>query len=382
MTSGEAYDVVVIGGGMAGISAACELAAAARVLLVERESQLGYHSTGRSAAILTENYGNAVIRKLTIASRTFFAAPPPGFTEHPLLAPRGVLFLARADQGRTFEAALTLGRSLVSSIRAVGVEEALAICPVLRPGYLAQAMLEPDAMDLDVHAILQGYLALFRRRGGQILTDAPVTALRRRGGRWEVRAGDAEVTAAVLVAAAGAWGDDIARMAGAAPIGLVPKRRTAATFDPPAGMAVGGWPLVLDVDEKFYFKPESGRLMASPADETPMPPCDVQPEELDVAEGIDRVERATTLEVQRIHRRWAGLRTFAADKSPVVGPDPSVPGFVWLAGQGGYGIMTSPAMSRIVAGLVLEGRIPDDLAAMGLHAEDLVPARLRVPAIA
>lgn len=382
MSSGESYDVIVIGGGMAGTSAACEIAAGARVLLIERESQPGYHSTGRSAAILTENYGNAVIRKLTIASRAFYARPPEGFSDHPLLGPRGVLFLARADQRRTCEAALALGQSLVPSIRGIGPDEASAICPALRPGYVAHAILEPDAMDLDVHAIQQGYLTLFRRRGGRLLTDAPVTGLKRRGGRWEVRAGDAEVTASVLVNAAGAWGDEVARLAGVAPVGLTPKRRTAATFDPPAGVEIAKWPLVLDVDEKFYFKPEAGRVMASPADETPVAPCDVQPEELDVAEGIDRVEKATTLEVRRIHHRWAGLRTFAADKSPVVGPDPSVPGFVWLVGQGGYGIMTAPALSRITAGLVLDGRIPDDLAAMGLRADDLVPARLRVRAVA
>lgn len=371
------FDIAVIGAGIAGATAACELAARARVVLVERESAPGYHSTGRSAALLTENYGNETIRRLTIASRRFFERPPDGFADHPLLSERGVLWIARPDQQAELAAALEAGRALVPSIHAVGVAEASRLCSGLRPEYLGAAVLEPDAMDLDVDAILQAFLREFRRRGGTLLTSAEVSLLARDGAGWRIQAGGESLGATIVVNAAGAWCDVVGRLAGARPIGLVPRRRTAITFDAPPGMDPRRWPVVIDVDEHFYFKPEAGRILGSPADETPVPPCDARPDDIDVAEAVDRIERAAAVSVTRIQAKWAGLRSFVSDKSPVVGADPDLPGFFWLAGQGGYGVMTSPAMARITAGLVLGGRIPEDLAAIGLDATDLSPARLR-----
>lgn len=370
----SSYDIIVIGAGIAGAAAAAEMATNARVLLLEAEPVPGYHSTGRSAALHTENYGNDVIRRLTIASRAFFADPPDGFCDHPVLTPRGVLWIARADQQASFAAALAAGRKLVPSIAPISIDAAFRMCPVLRRGYVASAMIEPDAMDLDVHAIHQGFLKQFRQKGGTLVTNARVEALARHGGTWQVGTARERYTAAIIVNAAGAWCDVIARLADVRPVGLVAKRRTVVTFES-GGVVDPRWPFVLDVDEQFYFKPESGRILASPADETPVEPCDVQPEELDIAQAIDRVERATTLAATRVQGKWAGLRSFVADKSPVVGTAPDQPGFFWLAGQGGYGIMTSPALARLAAALVLSGSVPADLASSGLSAAEVAPSR-------
>lgn len=371
------YDVIVVGGGIAGVSAAYELAAHASVLLVEREAQLAYHSTGRSAAMLTENYGNESIRLLTIASREFFERPPSVFGDNALMRSRGMLWVARADQRERLAVELELGQRFVPTIHRLDASRARQACPALQAAYVDGAMLEPDAMDLDVNAIHQGFLKGFRQRGGTVTVNAEVTALHRDASRWRVETRSGAVTAGTLVNAAGAWADEIARLAGASPIELVPKRRTAILFDAREGVDCGKWPCVIDVDEKFYFKPESGRLMGSPADATPIPPCDVQAEELDIALAVDRIERATTLKVRQVSHRWAGLRSFVRDGSPVVGFDPAVPGFFWLAGQGGYGIMTSPALARVTAGLMIEGSVPADLVERGLTAEALSPQRLR-----
>lgn len=372
----DTYDAIVIGAGIAGASAAAELAKSMRVLLLEGETFPGYHSTGRSAALHTENYGNEVIRRLTIASRTFFENLPDGFSEHPVLTERGVLWIARSDQHASFASNLAAGRALVPTIKPISVNEAMQRCPILREGYVAQAMIEPDAMDLDVHAIHQGFLKAFRRCGGTLVTDARVAGLEREGTGWCVKTNGSRYSAATVVNAAGAWCDEIARMAGARPIGLVPKRRTAVTFNGPEGFGAAHWPFVLDVDEDFYFKPEAGRVLGSPADETPVGPCDVQPEDIDVAEAIDRIERATTIVARRVERKWAGLRSFVKDKSPVVGMAPDQPGFFWLAGQGGYGIMTSPALGRLASALIIDGSIPEDLASAGISLRDLAPDRL------
>ncbi len=370
-------DVVVIGAGIAGAAVACELARGARVVALETEDVPGYHATGRSAALLTENYGNTTIRRLTIASRRFFEDLPPGFADHPVLAPRGVLWVGRADQRPSLDAALAAGRRLVPSIHRIEGHDARVLCPVLRDDYLGGAVFEPDAMDLDVHAIHQGFLGGFRRRGGELLVGAGVGSIRRHGGGWAVESRKGRFAAGVIVNAAGAWCDDVARRAGVPGIGLVPRRRTAFTFAAPDGVDARRWPLVLDVDERFYFKPESGRILGSPADETPTAPGDAQAEELDIAEAVDRIERASTLTVTRIEHRWAGLRSFVRDGSPVAGMDPEAPGFFWLAGQGGYGIMTAPALARFSAGLIVEGSVPADLLTLGLTAQDLSPQRLR-----
>jgi D-arginine dehydrogenase len=373
----KTYDFLVIGAGMAGASAAYELANRGRVVLLERESLPGYHSTGRSAAVLTENYGNSIIRRLTVASRQFLENAPNGFTASPLVSPRGVLWIAREEQRDSLTAVLSEARKLVPSIHAVGRAEAKRLCPVLREEYLAAAVFEPEAMDMDVHAIHQGFLKGLRRRNGDLVTTAEVTRLIRSSDTWEVHTANKRFSAGIVVNAAGAWCDEIGKLAGAKPIGLTPKRRTAFIFDGPTNSDLQAWPVVIDVDEQFYFKPEAGRILASPADETPMPPCDVYAEDYDVALAVDRIEKASTLSIRHIRRKWAGLRSFVADKAPVVGMDMVLPGFFWLAGQGGYGIMTSPAMARAAASLIVEGRLPADLAATGLSPEDLSPARLQ-----
>lgn len=370
-------DVAIIGAGIAGASAAYEIAAAASVLLIEREPQPGYHATGRSAALYTENYGNEIIRALTIASRPFLERPPADFAEHPLVAPRGVLFVGRADQADLSAEGLTAARRLVPSIRGVSQREAVAMCPVLRADYVANAIWEADAMDIDVHGLHWGFLKGFTRRGGQVLSDHDVTALSRVGDGWLIQTPGAQIRARMVVNAAGAWADDIALKAGVAPIGIVPKRRTAITFDAPPGADMAAWPCVIDIAEEFYFKPDAGTLLASPADETPVPPCDVQPEEIDIALTVDRIERATTLDIRRIRNRWAGLRSFVADKSPVIGADGGKDGFFWLAAQGGYGIMTSPAAAKAIASLVLSGAFPKELQHFRLSATALSPDRLR-----
>lgn len=375
-------DFLVIGAGMAGASAACELLTlvgerGASVVVLEREDTPGYHSTGRSAALYSETYGNAVIRMLSRASRAFLEAPPPGFADHPVLTPRGLLYAARADQQPAAERLFEECSGMTPGVRLLDSTQIKALSPVLQPGYGAAAVFEPAAMDIDVNAIHQGFLRGFGARGGTLVTGAGIRALERRNGRWLVETGAGSFSAETVVNAAGAWADEVASLAGVEPLGLQPKRRTVITFEPPTGARMDTWPLVVDIDETFYFRPEAGRVLASPADETPVAPCDAQPDELDVATAVDRIERATTLRVARIVNKWAGLRSFFADKTPAVGPDADAPGFFWLAGQGGYGIQTAPAMARLAAALATAGEVPPDLADAGLTAADVSPARLR-----
>jgi D-arginine dehydrogenase len=373
----ENSDILVIGAGIAGASAAFELSRDARVTLLERESQPGYHTTGRSAALFTETYGNLVIRRLTSAGRAFFKDPPEGFGDHPLLTPRGTLLLAREDQLGSLEAALAQTRTAAEAVRRLDAAEVLALNPAVRPGYAAAGLYEPSAEDIDVHALHTGYLRGLKARGGRLVTGAGVAGLAREGGVWVAGTRAGRFAAPVVVNAAGAWCDAVAALAGVRPVGLVPKRRTAFTFDPPEGLDPGPWPATIDIDETFYFKPDAGRILGSPADETPSAPCDAQPEELDVAIGVDRIETATRLTVRRLVNKWAGLRSFVADKTPVVGFDAGAEGFFWLAGQGGYGIQTSPALGRTVAALIVTGGLPEDLTARGLEKAMLAPDRLR-----
>ena len=367
------HDIIVIGAGIAGASVAAHLAETRSVLLLEREERPGYHSTGRSAALFTEIYGSAPIRALTRASRKFLFEPPPGFAQGPLTRPRGCMHIATAAQlealGR-FRAAPDIARAT----RALDPAAARSLCPVLREDYVAGAVYEPDSSDIDVAALHQGYLRLFRSRDGRLVTSAEVSALSRTGNSWSVRAGGETYVAPLLVNAAGAWADSVAALAGIAPIGLEPRRRTAVLVDPPPGVVVTAWPFVSDIEEQFYFKPEAGSLFLSPADETPSAPADAQPDEWDVATAVERIETATTLRIDRLKARWAGLRTFAADRVPVVGFG-SVPGFFWLAGQGGYGIQTSPALARAAAALALGLPLPAELVACGVEAAPMSPAR-------
>ncbi len=365
-------DVAIIGAGIAGASLAWQLAGDRSVLLLEAEEFPGYHTTGRSAALFSETYGNAVIRGLTSGSRAFYEAPPAGFVDAPLLGPRGCLHIARADQVARLDAQMRE----IPKIHPISSEEARRRVPALYPESTVLAGWDPTEMDIDVHALHQGYLRGARAQGAQLATGARIDAIERRDGAWQLMAGAQRFAASILVIAAGAWADAVGTLAGAAPIGLVPKRRTAVLIDPPAQYDVTGWPMVFGAGEDFYFKPDAGRLMLSPADQTPSPPCDVQPEELDIALCIDRVQRAADLPVRRVVRSWAGLRSFAADHSPVVGFDPQVEALFWLAGQGGYGIQTAPGMSQLAASLCRGQGVPPELAAHGVTEAALSPARL------
>jgi D-arginine dehydrogenase len=347
------------------------------VVLLERESQCGYHSTGRSAASFTENYGAPIVRRLAIASRPFLQAPPTGFCEHRLLSPRGMITIARADQLALLDEQLLLARSLVSSIEKLDVAAALDRVPILRRDYLAGAFGEPHSMELDVNGLHQGFLRAAKSKGARIVVNAAVDAIERTGERWRIAARAGTFFAPMIVNAAGAWADELAQLAGIRPLGLTPKRRTAFNIPVPAGIDIRQWPMVNDVAEEFYFKPDAGQLFVSPADATPTEPMDAYPDDIDVATGVERLERATTLKVQRVTRSWAGLRTFAPDASPVVGHEDGADGFFWLAGQGGYGIKTSPSLSRACASLIREQRLPEDLLRLGITAAELSPSRLR-----
>jgi D-arginine dehydrogenase len=369
-------DFLIIGSGIAGGSAAYHLVDRGSVILLERESQPGYHSTGRSAAVFAESYGPRLMRVMTVASGPFLRKPPADFADVPLMHPRGALFIARADQRIQLQELVKELSELSDDLRLVEPAQALTLCPVLNRGYVALAAQDPTVMDMDVNAIHQGYLRAARAKDAEIVTDAEVTALTRNNGHWQARTSAGEFRAPVVINAAGAWADVVAGLAGARKIGLQPKRRTVIVFDAPAGLDMAKYPIAADCSEQFYFKPESGRVLASPADETPVEPQDVQPEEIDVALVVDRVEQASTLKVGRIVRRWAGLRSFVKDKNPVVGFAPDAQGFFWLAGQGGYGIQTSYAMGLTAASLATGKGLPDAVKSYGLKESDLGPQRL------
>jgi D-arginine dehydrogenase len=377
----QSTDVLIIGAGMAGASAAYFLAANRRVTVLERETQPGYHATGRSAAMYSETYGNATVRAITSASRGFYFDPPIGFSDYPLIAERGSLIVGAAADEASLHALWQDMRELVPNVQWWTQATILQRVPVMRPEMAHCGVFEPDAMDMDVHAIHQGFLRGAKAAGMQLVCGAGVQHIQREpGSGWRVDTTAGSFTAPIVVNAAGAWCDELARMAGVAPVGLVPKRRTAFTSEAPAGCDISAWPLVIDAHESFYFKPDAGVLLLSPANEDPVSPQDVQPEELDIAIAVDRVEAATTLRIRQVRRKWAGLRSFVADKTPVVGFAPDAPGFFWLAGQGGYGIQTAPAMGRLTAALVQGLPLPNDLADLGVQTEALSAGRLRTSA--
>lgn len=373
-------DYLVIGGGIAGASVARWLAPHARVIVLERESQPGYHATGRSAALFMESYGNPQVRALTRASRRFFEQPPAGYSDHPLLTPRGALFVATETQREPYERHWDVLRAITSHAYRLSPDEACARVPVLRRELLFGAIHEPDAVDMDVHAIHQGFLRDLRRAGGTLVCSAEVQAIERSGADWRVHAGGISYQAPVVINAAGAWADEVARLAGVRPIGLEPRRRSAFMFAPPAGLDTHAWPLVIGADEDWYIKPDAGLLLGSPANADPVLPHDVQAEELDVALAIHRIEAMTTLTIRRPSHTWAGLRSFVPDGGLVGGFDDQAPGFFWLAAQGGYGIQTSAAMGEACAALARGLPLPDRLAEFGLTAAMLSPARLIRPA--
>ncbi len=368
--------VVVIGGGIAGASAAYELSATRQVVVLEQEAQCGYHTTGRSAAVFTEAYERGVVGALAVASRPFLAAPPAEVADRSLLHPQPFVMIGTETQRDRLAEALASARDRVPAVKDLTPGEVQELCPVLRPGYVAGAVLEPEAAAIDVHGLHDGFLRAARRRGARVRVGQEVVAVEQRGGGWLVRTADgAELAADAVVNAAGAWAERVAALAGARPVGLQPYRRTAFTFAAPDGLDVRPLPMVVDVDERFYFEPEGDGFLGSLAEETPMEPHDVRPEEADVALAIERIQEATTLTIRHVRSAWAGLRTFAPDRHPVIGEDPDRPGFHWLAGQGGFGILTSPAAARTLAGLVTTGEVPADLAAGGVSAAELSPAR-------
>ncbi|MCF6233579.1 MAG: FAD-binding oxidoreductase [Rhodobacteraceae bacterium] len=371
------FDFIVIGAGIAGASVAAELAGSGRVVLLEMESQPGYHTTGRSAAIFAPVYGPAPIRALTRASEAFFHDPPEGFTDHALFSPRATLLIAREDQGPVLDAMMAELRD-DPTVERLDAEQAHEVQPMLRDGYAVGAVFDQKGQDIDVHALHHGYLGMFRRAGGVLVCKAEVNSLQCQAGVWQVEAGGESYRAPVVVNAAGAWADRIGAMACAEIIGLVPKRRTALMIKAPDGIKTGDMPITVDIDEQFYLKPDAGRLLISPANEDVDVPGDVQPDEMDVAICIDRIERAFDLDVRRIENKWAGLRSFVADGVPVVGMSDRVDGFLWLAGQGGYGIQSAPALSRLAAAMVLGAAVPVDIQDQGLNPDDLAPARLEM----
>lgn len=372
------FDVVIVGAGIAGASLAWRLAGQRRVLLLEREAQPGLHATGRSAAMFMESYGPPMVRALTRASRAFYTQPPAGFCELPLLLPRGVLYLALHEQQAQLEATWAAMQAAGQAVQRVSAAEALARVPCLQAGRVAGAIAEPEATDLDVHALHQGFLRGARRQGVDLRCNAEVQGAVHDGRRWTVElAGGETLHADRLVDAAGAWADELALRAGVAPLGLEPRRRSAFTFAAPAGVDPAAWPAVVDIDERWYFKPDAGRLLGSPANADPTHPHDVQPEELDIALGIHAIEQATTLAIRRPASTWAGLRTFAPDGEIVIGADAAQPAFFWLAGQGGYGLQSAAGASRLAAALLLGEPLPDELIVQGVDPAAVSPHRFK-----
>ncbi|HYC41592.1 MAG TPA: FAD-binding oxidoreductase [Noviherbaspirillum sp.] len=370
-------DYLIIGGGIAGAAIAYWLAPHARVILLEQESQPGYHSTGRSAALFFESYGPPQVRALTCASRAFFEKPPAGFTDHPILTPRGALMVAAEGQEELLDEHDAIVRSVSVGAARLDAAQACELVPALRRERVLGAVYEPDASDIDVHALHQGYLRGLRSAGGQVQCDALVSSMAYEDGNWRVTAGSRVYEAPVVVNAAGAWCDVIGAMAGAAPIGLVPKRRSAFTFAPPEGLDTTRWPMFIGVDETYYVKPDAGLLLGSPANADPVDPHDVQAEELDIALAIDRIETMTTLTIRRPRHVWAGLRSFVADGSLVGGFDSKVPGFFWAAGQGGYGIQSSAAAGELYAAMLRGLPMPLHISAFGADLKQLSPGRIR-----
>ncbi|MEM8922612.1 MAG: FAD-binding oxidoreductase [Actinomycetota bacterium] len=370
--------VVVIGGGIAGVSAAYALAehpSEPHVHLVETEQALAHHTTGRSAAQLIVNYGTAPTKALTVAGLDFFQSPPDDLVVAPLLTTRGVLSLAAPAQVGLAETQAAEGRAAGATIELLDATEACRLAPLLRPEPIEVAVFEPESADIDVAGLHQAFVRGVRAAGGTIEPARRVTALGPDGDGWRIDTTDGPLTTDLVVNAAGAWGDEVAAMAGVTPVGLEPRRRTAFMVAAPDGAP--DEPLVAEITHTWYAKRDGAQYLCSPADETPSAPCDAKPEEIDVAMAIDRINTATTLDITSVRSAWAGLRTFSPDETMVLGPDPDRPSFVWCVGQGGTGIQTAPATGRLVADLAIDGAPRAGLVASGVDASAFAAARFR-----
>jgi len=374
MQSKSPKKIVVIGGGIAGLSLAAAVRDWAEVIVIEREPHLGYHASGRSAALFTETYGNRLVRGLTLASRE--AIVEGGFVAHR----RGALHVGwRGDDAAIDRLAGEL-QALVPSVRRLSAAELHALVPVIATEATCGGVYEPDAVDVDTGKMLGSSASALKAGGGIIRTGEEVREIAHAGDGFHIITSAGEHRADIVVNAAGAWVDVVAGLAGLSGLGFQPKRRTAFLFDPPAGTDIAGWPLVVDLHEQFYFKPDAGRLIGSLADETDSEPCDAWPEDIDVAIAVDRIEQATSMRIGRPSTPWAGLRTFAPDRTPVAGFDPRLPGFFWLGGQGGYGFQVSLTLARLSSALMRGDPLPADVTALGVTAAALAPDRFLVPA--
>lgn len=378
------YDHLIIGAGIAGLSLAYRIAHRSKTVVIEAESQVGYHSSGRSAAMFVETYGTPAIRALTRVSRDFFLAPPTGFTEHPLVHDRGVLYIARGAQAALLEETLAAFQACDPSIGKISPEVALQKVPCLQADDLAGAIEDPNARDVDVDMLMQGYLKGARRQGAEVQLKTHVTAAQWMTDHWLVSLSDQrQLKARNVVNAAGAWSQHVADVFGAQNIGLEPRRRSAFTFKPVDAEtgevipeeAFRNWPAVIGVDESFYFKPDAGQLLGSSANADPVPPHDVVAEELDIAIGIDRISQATRLGIRRPAHTWAGLRSFVPDGDLVIGWDQKVSGFFWVAALGGYGIQISPGASLLAANLLFGEALDPLLTQEGITPLSTSPAR-------
>ncbi len=374
MSSSLVCDALVIGGGIAGVSLAFELASDRTVCLLEAEPVLAFHTTGRSAATLIESYGNVPVRALTTASRGFFTEPSELFTA-PLATPRGVLHVATANDSGAARRLFDEVRTLTPTVQLIDGGEAERLNPLLRPGYTETAVYEPDALDLDVSELHQGYLRGLLERGGVVVRSARVVGAQRRGSAWEITDSNADNHATPLVVnAAGAWCDLVARECGAQPVGIQALRRTIFTV-PALDEAGATYPWMIDVGRSFYVKPERFQYLCSPGDETLQPAGDAKPDQLDVAKGLDLVNSATVINARHVRTSWAGLRSFVSDRTPVVGFDESAEGFFWMAAQGGYGIQIAPGLAQFAASVIREEPVSLDLVSRGFDSSALSPAR-------
>jgi D-arginine dehydrogenase len=370
-------DVAVVGGGIAGASLAWKLALDADVVLIEAETVPGYHTTGRSAAFFLPYYGGEKLHPLTAASGAFLADPPADFHDGTLLSRRGSLHIAREDQKDVLLGYYEEIRKHSDRVKLLSPAQLEAAYPLVKPGYAKLGLEDPDCFEIDVATLHQGYLKGLKKRGGTVITDMRVNDVERNEGEgvWYLRSGDKVVRAIVVVNAAGAWADEVAKMAGLKGVGVMPLRRTIAIFETEGDAVAVDGPIIVDANEDFYMRPETGGLLVSPCDESPSPPTDARPEEEDVATAAHRVEAATGLTLRRVINKWAGLRTFTPDRVPAIGFDKRIEGFFWCVGQGGFGIQTAPAIAALGAALILDSPTPGGSEATPIEPANYDPNR-------